>query len=229
VTSTRDDYRTLIADQPGLFSNPDGTPIQILLNETEIRAAEAKMAAQLRANGLPESWATVGVVFQDQYMRVLRDAVRFLGGDLGTYIRTVPAQAGVPGVIVLPVYKSSIVLVRHFRHATRAWHLEIPRGFGSVGSTPEDDARREILEEVSGICKRLEPLGPVHLDTGLGAGVDMLFYAELESLGAHDRHEGIGEVLTVSVAEFRKLIATGEVTDGFTLAAYARATAADLM
>lgn len=226
---TREDYRALIAGQPRLFDNPDGAPIEILLDEADIRAVEAEMRAQLAAQGLPESWATVGIAFQDQYMRVLRDAVRFPGGELGTYIRTIPAHPRVPGVIILPVFESHVILLRHFRHATRRWHLEIPRGFGSEGSTPEEDAKREIAEEVSGVCRRLVSMGPVQLDTGLSGGHDVLFYAELESIGAHDAGEGIETVLHVPLDAFDRMVADAEITDGFTLAAYARARATGLL
>lgn len=221
-------YFTLMRERPDLFVNPPDGAITIILDGEEIGQVEAHMAEWLAARGLSPEWAQVGIAYEDQYLMLLRDAVRFPDGSPGTYIRMVAPAGGAPGVIILPVYEGKVLLLRHFRHGTRSWLLEFPRGFGEPGFSSAENARRELGEEIAGVVKRLVPLGPVHIDGGSGQ-VDELFYAELDGYGAHDQMEGIAEVMAVPVAELDRLIATAEITDGYTLAAYARAKARGLL
>ncbi|MGP3928192.1 hypothetical protein [Streptomyces sp. 8N616] len=69
------------------------------------------------------------MVYEDAYVMLLRDPVRFPDGRTGTYIRSVSAMQE-PGCVVLPLLGGEVVLLEHFRHATRSWHWEVPRGFG---------------------------------------------------------------------------------------------------
>ena len=52
------------------------------------------------------------------------------------------------GVVILPVKDGKILLMHNFRHATRSWQWEIPRGFGEPGVSAEDQARAEVSEEI---------------------------------------------------------------------------------
>jgi ADP-ribose diphosphatase len=216
-------YLAFAQAHPRLFENPTEQGITILLNEADIRAVEDEMERRLAAEGLPAEWAQVGIAYQDQYVFLLRDAVRFPDGSLGTYIRFVDPDDSAPGVVVLPVYQGQVLLVHHYRHAPRQWSLELPRGFGIPGLTPEETARRELEEEIGAAVARLIPLGQTRPDTGMMADCVELFYAEITSYGSPDRHEGIDEIRAVSVAEFERLMRENAITCGFTLAAYARA------
>jgi ADP-ribose pyrophosphatase len=221
------DYFRLAKTHPSLFINPPSGGFTILLDEEEIREAETQMSQMLSASGKPAQWARVGIVYRDQYLLLLRDAVRFPNGFLGTYIRFVSLELGVVGVAVLPVYQQKIVLIRHFRHATRDWHLEIPRGF-SMEASSEEDAKRELEEEINATASRLTPLGQVHPDTGMSSGLVALFYAELEAYGYPETDEAITEIFLIPLLDFERMIRENEITDGFTLAAYARAKALGL-
>lgn len=225
----RQKYFSLAHDRPELFVNPPGKIITILLDESEIQAAEEAVAARLAKRNLPTEWAQVGVAYQDQYLMLLRDAVRFPDGSLGTYIRAIPPDGGAPGVVVLPVYQGNVILVRHFRHGARAWYWEIPRGFGEAGSTPEENARRELEEEIDAKITRVIALGPVNLDTDSSGSADELFYAEVASYGQPETAEGIATLHVVSMKEFERMIRDGEIMEGYTLAAYARAKAYGLI
>src|SRR5437879_5616224 len=97
--SRLEDYFAFAKIHPALFMNPPGAGFTILLDEAEIHEAESQMTQWLKAEGLPKEWASVGISYQDQYVMILRDAVRFPNGELGTYIRMV--GNGSPGVIVL--------------------------------------------------------------------------------------------------------------------------------
>ncbi len=225
--STLEDYFAFAKAHPALFVNPPGAGFTILLDKADIRAAESQMAQRLKAAGLPSEWAQVGIAYQDQYGMILRDAVRFPDGSLGTYIRMV--GDGTPGVIVLPIYQGQVLLIRHFRHATRTWHLEIPRGFGTKGFSSEENARRELEEEIGATISRMVSLGRAYPDAGAGADYNDFFYAEVVSHREVEANEAIVELLPTSVAEFERMIRDNEMTDGFTLTAYALAKAQGML
>jgi ADP-ribose pyrophosphatase len=226
--SDRTDYFALAKARPELFRNPEGSAFVILLDEAEISQAEAHVAAQLAASGAPTEWAEVGVAFRDQYVLLLRDAVRFADGSLGTYIRIVEPENSFQGVAILPVWQGQVLLIRHFRHATRAWHLEVPRGFGTDPDAAVS-ARRELVEEIDASNIELTELGEIYADAGANSSAVALFYAEIATYGAPELHEGITAILPTPLPEFERMIADGELEDGYLLAAYARARARKLI
>jgi ADP-ribose pyrophosphatase len=221
------DYLNFARTHPELFVNPPHEGFAILLDENEIREAESQMSQHLELSGKPAEWARVGIAYQDQYLLLLRDAVRFPDGSLGTYIRLVDQFPGILGVAVLPVYQGQALLVRHYRHATRSWHLEIPRGFG-MESFSEESARRELKEEIGATAARLVSLGQTYPDTGMSSSRVALFYADIESYCEPEAEEAITDILPMSILEFERMVRVNEITDGFTLAAYARAKALEL-
>lgn len=225
--STLEDYLAFAKAHPALFVNPPGGGFTILLEEADIHEAESQKAQWLEAKGLPTEWAQVGIAFQDQYAMILRDAVRFPNGVRGTYIRMV--GGGTPGVIVLPIYQDQVLLIRHFRHATRTWHIEIPRGFGTEGLSSEENAHKELEEEIGATISRLVSLGRVYPDTGAVSEYNDFFYAKVESYGELEADEGIIELLPTALPEFERMIRENEMTDGFTLTAYALAKAKGLL
>ena len=225
--TTLADYLAFAKTRPALFVNPPEAGFTILLDEAYIRKTELQMTQWLQAKGLPTEWAQVGIVYRDQYTMLLRDAVRFPNGVLGTYIRMIGDET--PGVIVFPLYKGQVLLIRHFRHATRTWHLEIPRGFGTEGLTNEENARKELEEEIGARLSRLVSLGRTYPNAGMTAEYAELFFAEVESYGDVEIYEGITELLPTSVAEFERMVRDNEIEDGFTLTAYTLARAKGLL
>lgn len=203
--------------------NPSEGGITILLGEDEIREVEAYMAQKLEAKGLPAEWAQVGIVFQDQYGMILRDAVRFPGGALGTYIRFIGSVDEGPGAIILPLYQRQVLLVRRFHHATRTWHLEVPTRLGWKEVSGEENAHRVLAEEIGATVSRLLPIGKLKEGPGLTENSAELFYADVESYREGNTHTDIAEILQVAIPEFERLMRDGEITDSFTIIAYLRA------
>ncbi|WP_376793990.1 NUDIX hydrolase [Thermogemmatispora sp.] len=226
-------YFLLTQERPDLFVNPEPGAITVVLEPETIARAEATMREKLLAQGIEpasaRAWSQVGLVYRDQYLLLLRDAVYLPDGSLGTYIRLIDPPESAPGVVILPLYQRQILLLRHFRHATRGWHWEIPRGFGWPGLSSEESACKELEEEIGVRPVRLVPLGKIHPNTGLTAECDELFYAEVEAYSQTDRSEAIGEIVPTPLPTFERLLREQEITDSFTLAAYARARASGLL
>ena len=224
----RQQYLDLVRSRPQLFVNPPSAAFHILLDQSEIEQAEASMADHLRRHAAPAEWATVGVVYRDQYRLLVRDAVRYVDGSLGTYIRELAVDPRFLGVAILPVWQDNVLLIRHFRHATRMWHLEIPRGFGTAEDA-EESARRELAEEIGASGAALTSLGEMYPDTGAGDSRVALFYAAVTAFGGPEAFEGIDEILPTPVADFEQMIGRFTLDDGYLLATYGRAKARGLI
>ena len=216
-------YDLLRQQRPALFENPVDAAYVILTEPHDVRLAEAQEADRLRRNGMPETWSNTGVVYEDGCLLVLRDAVRRPDGTLGTYIRTVSADCS-RGVAILPLMDNQAILIRHFRHATRLTHLEIPRGFGRGGRTSAEQAVLELREEIGATVVELIELGSIHPNAGMSSDPADLFLARIREIGEPQRDEGISAIQAMSIPMLGEMIATGTITDGFTITAYARAS-----
>lgn len=224
MTESKDTrYSEIRRQRPELFTNPSRCAIRLLLTAESITAAENVTKARLRNKGLPEEWAHVGVVYEDEYILVLRDAVEFANGSLGTYIRILPQRNGVAGVATLPVMEDKIVLVNHFRHSTRQWHWEVPRGFSELGDSIGESARRELSEEIQAEPLEVVSLGRLFTNTGLSTEEVALVLVRIATYGKTDDIEGISEIRLVNIAEFEDMVRGGDIDDSFTIALYARA------
>ncbi|MFD0517877.1 NUDIX hydrolase [Paractinoplanes durhamensis] len=111
-------YDRLRAERPRLFVNPPGVPLEIVFDEE-----------------LQEQAGDIGVLYADEYLVLVKDAVRFPSGRIGTYIRTVPAVDGEAVVVFATAPDGRVALARHFRHGCREWHWEVARGSPSRGPT----------------------------------------------------------------------------------------------
>jgi ADP-ribose pyrophosphatase len=217
-------YHDLVSARAELFVNPPGLTYQIL---TAGEMSEAQQAAECsrESHGLDVEDTRVGVLASDPYATVLREAVRFPDGSLGLYNRLL-----VPGgVVVLPVLRGSIVLIHRFRHGTRRFAYEAPRGIAGEAESLETDARRELLEEIGAVAEELVDLGEVATTSGIVGEVMRLFLARIDRVGAPDRHEAIAGIVCRTIAETEDMIVGGAITDGPTLAAYLRAKLAGLL
>ena len=212
-------YLMLAQIQPTLFINPPGDIYRILFDCGLMERAQEEAKRSRMADGLSVSDLRVGLLAEDPYVTVLRDAVVFPDGNYGLYNRLILAR----GVVVLPVLDNRLVLIRRFRHGTRTWHWEAPRGTVSAEHRIEEDARRELLEEIGAQATDLVDLGEFHPSAGIIAESMKMYLARITNTGDLDKHEAISGIGVLDQAEAEAMISSGEVTDGPTLAAYLRA------
>lgn len=70
-------------------------------------------------------------------------------------------------VSVLAITKGKdVLLVRQYRPAPELTMLELPSGYVEKGESPEQAARRELLEETGYQAEKFEPLGALVPDCG---------------------------------------------------------------
>jgi ADP-ribose pyrophosphatase len=217
-------YTSLNIQFPTLFDNEDGILKLILLPES-IKKWQKRRRKELLKLGLPTSWAKIGILLDDPYWIILRDLIQFPDGSQRGYTRMVfrTDLEGGESVAVLPSYKNEILLLRQFRHATRSWHYEIPRGYGEPGIEGKKQAQKEIQEEVGGQIDEPIDLGILHHNTGVDGSHVRLFFGRLNSIGRPQKEEAIEEFYMAPIDKLELMISNGEITDGFTIAAYTRA------
>lgn len=173
-----------------------------------------------------------GVVYEDRYVLVVRDKVRFPNGAVGSYLRIFerPGLDGAPGAVMVPVSAGQILMVRVFRHATRRWELELPRGFRESGDSPEETVARELVEELGVEVEGVEKLGEVTPNTGLMASVIPVYLVQVSThqlREPHDPREAISGGIALSASEVLSKIRSGEIRDGFSLSAFMLASASN--
>jgi ADP-ribose pyrophosphatase len=218
-------YMHLLKTNQRLFDNTEAL-IQIISSQEDVEKWRQKRLQQLAEKSQPLEWADIGIVFEDPSLVIMRDLVEFPGGYRNGYIRIYNRaylEGGAAGVAVLPEKNGKLLLFQHYRHATRMRHWEIPRGFGEPGIDAKTQAKNEVKEEINGEIAEVIDLGTLFNNTGLEGNPIYLFLAHMVSVGEMQAEEGIENPLWVSVSELEKMIADGEITDGFTIAAYTRA------
>lgn len=218
------------------MSDPKQSSVEIRLVSISAEVAKAleARAARLRNLGLSDSDAHLGVVFQDEYVRIVRDPVRFPSGKFGTYLRIEECaiQNAVAGVVVLPKLGEQVFLHRIFRYPTGSWEWEFPRGFLEPGFSPEQMVKRELAEETGMSVAGVEEVGFVFSNTGLLAGGAKVFVVQVrDGAGrpAPEEGEAIGELVVVSPVKLWAMARNGEIRDGFTLSAMSLALSKQLL
>lgn len=96
------------------------------------------------------------VVFENDFITVWDNRVLFPDGNEGTYLRT--RWKAPHGVVIVPLIGQRILLLRNYRYQEDTLALELPQGFGTDGSTPAEDAARELVEETGLVADSIEPI-----------------------------------------------------------------------
>ncbi|NEG90199.1 NUDIX domain-containing protein [Bifidobacterium aerophilum] len=127
------------------------------------------------------------------------------------------------------------LLARHWRVSTGTWEWEFPRGMGEPGESAEQTAARELREE-TGLTvddSRIRILQMMHADTGVlrdriaVARISVPVDCRKDVAGMPGTTEGsavdweLTNLRWVCEGRLRRMIRTGEIVDGITLAAFA--------
>ncbi len=149
-------------------------------------------------------------------VRLVRERLRTHTGKEITYVyRPGPVAAS----FVLPVTEeATALLIRQYRHPTGKFLLEVPAGKVDAGESPEEAARRELLEEIGAEAEALLPLPPFHPQPSFTAVVFHPFLA-LKARIVHSPALEEGELLEpvlLPLKEVYALLERGEIQDAST-------------
>jgi ADP-ribose pyrophosphatase len=172
----------------------------------------------------PKIRAKTGILLEDKLHFFVRDAVKFPSGEVRTQMRVIGCTMsdGPSGVVALAFRDGKVFLREIFRHATRRWELETPRGHRETGYSPEEAARKEIDEELGFQVKSLEKIGDVSGDSAILASTLPVFWAVLEPGPPRDhpeKTEAFGRIISLSGTQVRERVLNGGIRDSYTLSA----------
>lgn len=164
----------------------------------------------------PEETISSETVFEGHLIDVRREMVRLPGGK--TTEREIVVHPDV--IAVLPVLDDGrLVLVRQFRKPAERILLEAPAGGIDDGETPEEAARREMIEETGYRVGNLELLAGFYTSPGYTTEFMHLFRATDLEPGTPTEGTDQLEVVHLTVEEARDRAAAGEMADAKTLLA----------
>lgn len=213
------DYNKIISEcteilgRNGSWKNGE---IEIATSPEEIKLIEKQCCQRYIRKGYSkacaERYSRVGIVAEDHYWVWVRDAVTFPGGIPGTYDRIIwkSGLKGSAGVVVMPVLPNNrIILNINFRHATRSWEMELPRGARQEKETLLEAASRELKEETGCLAKEFIFLGNVSADSGIICGSNPVYFAKVQE--KKDRHQDESEAIALNVD-----LSMDEIKEAFT-------------
>lgn len=203
--ASRKAYLELLESHPNAFK-PHGSAEQ---GEIEIVLDPEKMALIEQETG-----RDIGVIARDKYWIWVNDPCLFPNSREGVYGRILWAASpeGTPGAAVIAIRADGkIALNCNFRHATRSWEIELPRGGVNPGEDLQEAAKREVMEETGMLVDSLVELGRMPPDSGLTNSAIPIFLAHIvgERKAAPEGSEAIEEILFLSLDEIREAFARG--------------------
>ncbi len=151
----------------------------------------------------PKSPIPTSVVYRTQWFELLAKTME--EGDEPYYSLRLPDYAAILAI----TDDQQVLCVRQYRPAVERYTLELPSGIIDPGETPEQSARRELIEETGYEAAWLQVLGPMYPDTGrLGNQIWCCFAKGLRRLEGRQPEAGI-EVVEMSLQELLRATSEG--------------------
>ena len=159
-------------------------------------------------------WETLDskYIWRSRWYHLRQDRLRTPTGHEFTY--TVVDHPG--AVWVVPVTaEGQVALIWQYRYAVDDWCYEVPAGGLSPGLSPEEVARRELLEEIGGTAAELRPLGQFYTSNGISNETAYVYLATGVELGPPQREPTeLMEVRLVPTEEAMRMARSGKISDG---------------
>lgn len=113
-----------------------------------------------------------------------------------------------------------IVLINQFRGSLNRWILEVPAGRVNPSESPEETARRELIEEIGYSAKKLTRLASIYMSPGYSDEILHIFLAEdLAYVGVKREKDEIIETIELKLEEAINRCLSEKVADSKTISA----------
>lgn len=150
-------------------------------------------------------------------------------GEMSQPVRRFSLERGnSAAVLVYNLDTQKIVVTNQFRYPTykngHGWVLEIIAGMIDDGESPEESARRELLEEAGLTVNTFEPICTFYPSPGGSSEIIFLYFAEVSgNYAVYNKTGGLaghGEDIVsseITLAESLEKIRSGEIVDAKTI------------
>jgi ADP-ribose pyrophosphatase len=133
--------------------------------------------------------------------------------DGRTKIREILVHPG--AVAIVPLVNEKVLLVEQYRKAIERKTLEIPAGTLEEGESPEECAKRELIEETGYQASKLDKLIEYYPSPGISSEIIHIFKAS--GLTEVSDTEAELPISSVELKKLRAMIRTGEIKDSKTI------------
>lgn len=174
-----------------------------------------------------ETGRPAGLVFDNlPYYQTVADLI--LGDPPYLYGRVIYLDPSVGGTVMIPQLETPdgprYGLLQVYRHSIRGLSGgEFPRGYLCQGLSPEENAKKELWEELDIPPEHvtgLRFLGRTRPDTGLSGALVSVYLARISAAAAPNvGYEGIAGLEWLSGEELLHRLSAGAITDGLTQSA----------
>jgi ADP-ribose pyrophosphatase len=194
--------------------------IEITFDPIEIENIQSQYHAKFIKEGMSQKEAydssRIGILSSDLSWICLRDGVIFPNGTKALANRMIyrTALTGPAGVIIAPMLPDGrVVLIANFRHGTRSWELELPRGKRFLVESIEQTAARECLEETGYRLQKPYLLGHITLDSGMTQTVAPIIVGFTSDLNiSHiESFKAIATVITFTKSQLKEGLNKGYI------------------
>lgn len=161
------------------------------------------------------------IVYKNPWIEVVEDAVIRPDGKKGKY--SIVKRSPVNFIIALSP-KKSIFIIKEYRYPIKKNIIQLPAGTTDKGETYLSTAKKELFEETGIKAKNWEKLGKFFIGAGhenifanvfLATNLDMSKFKKSRKKG----NELILNVAETSIVKIKKMILTGKIECGISLAA----------
>lgn len=122
-------------------------------------------------------------------------------------------------VAIVPIIGDEVILIKQFRAPVGGWVLEVPAGRVDSGESPEEAARRELVEEIGYYPTKLEKLGSLYMSPGYSDEILHVFLAEeLEYVGSRPEPGELIEAVRLKLPDALNAVLSKSVADAKTVA-----------
>ncbi|MCS7095596.1 MAG: NUDIX hydrolase [Candidatus Bathyarchaeota archaeon] len=113
-----------------------------------------------------------------------------------------------------------VIMIRQFRSSLNKWILEVPAGKVDPGESPEEAARRELIEEVGYKAGELEKLASIYMSPGYSDEILHIFLAKnLIHVGRNPDPDELIEMVDVKLEDAINMVLSEDAADSKTLSA----------
>jgi ADP-ribose pyrophosphatase len=148
------------------------------------------------------------VAFETPWFRLLAKTMK--EGDQPYYSLVPPDYVS----LIALTEEGRVVIVRQYRPAVERYTLELPSGLIDPGESPDQTARRELLEETGFEAGEVEVLGSMDADTGrLGNRSWVCFAKDVRPVAGRAPEAGI-DVLEWRIEDLYKAIVEDRFSNG---------------